>query len=702
MEVTSLKRCFMYYFVLLQTIIGTKTNESMNKSNLFLISLLLSALAVIGTTAQPQDIVLCGEWRFAADRADHSTGLSDGAAVVTVPHTYNLMEELEDYAGRAWYEKRLEVPASLKGRQLRLQFEAVYHDATVYVNGRKVGSHIGKGYTPFSMDITQYVAYGQHNRIVVEVDNSFSAYNFPNKQAFDWANDGGIYRKVSLHVSGNMSIRYAHFTPQFLVTDSTGSSHVSIRLHEPHVKRATFVLRVSNKKTGQVVYDRQLTLKRTMQGTFDTDIECGKITPWHFDHPALYNFEVSVLDGKIISDTKSGHIGFRDFHIEGNRFVLNGEPMRLPGIESMPGSNPDYGMAEPTAYIRQSAAMLKDLNATITRFHWPQGEDMLNALDSLGILAQEELSWWQQPGGELTPKLEALARETLVELIEAHYNHPCIFAWAVSNEVGGNHETVKRLGAFIHQLDPQRMTETVGNSIYRNLENDPSLLLDIPTWNEYIGTWHGSGKKIREELPDYFSQIAPALKGRPLLITEYGLCEPAFVGGDRRRTDDMLYHIKEWARQDFVTGYIYFCLEDYRTQMGEEGRGRHRIRRHGITDYRHQPKPSYYVLRDLMCPVEIDKIQPSTAVRDEQSLAGVWQAKTSDKTLIVGIAVKNSIPAYRLRGYTLRYVDADGHSQSIALPTMEPGQRYDIPVANINDRFKFDVCRPDGGACLNY
>ena len=674
--------------------------------------LILAVALVTIVQAQVKDISLCGQWHFVADSADYSTGLPAEAIIVDVPHTYNTVEGLEDYAGRAWYEKWLHIPMEMKGRQLRLQFEAVYHDATVYVNGQKAGSHVGKGYTPFSVDITPYVTFGQENRLVVEVNNSFSDYNFPYKRAFDWANDGGIYRKVSLHVSGSRSIRYAHFMPLFSVADSTGSSHISIKLYErlrvgasagmPKVKKVTFALKVSNKQTGQVVFDKQLSLKRTAQGTFDTDIDCGKVTPWHFDHPALYNFEVSVMDGTTISDTKAGHIGFRDFHIKGNRFVLNGEPVRLPGIESMPGSNPDYGMAEPTAYIQQSAAMLKDLNATITRFHWPQGEDMLGCLDSLGILAQEELSWWQQPGKELTPELKALARETLAELIEAHYNHPCIFAWAVSNEVGGNHETVRRLGAFVKEKDPQRLTETVGNSIYRNLGKDPSLLLDIPTWNEYIGTWHGSGKKIREELPSYFEKIGSALDGRPLLITEYGLCEPAFVGGDRRRTDDMFYHVKEWARQDFVTGYIYFCLEDYRTQMGEEGRGRHRIRRHGITDYRHQPKASYYVLRDLMCPVEIDKVQPSTAIRDEQSLAGIWQAKADDRTLIVGISVKNSIPSYILRDYTLRYVDANGHPRSIALPTMLPGQRYDIPVPAINDRFKFDICRPDGRACLNY
>jgi len=652
--------------------------------------------------AQVKDIPLCGEWRFIADSADYSAGLPDNAVKVSVPHTYNIMEGLEEYAGKAWYEKKLEIPASMKGQQLRLEFEAVYHDAIVYVNGKKAGSHLGKGYTPFKIDITKLVKYGEENNIVVETNNSYTDLNFPYQRKFDWANDGGIYRKVNLHVSGKRSIRYAHFTPNLSLKDSIGTSHISIRLNEPKIKGATFDIKINSKKTGKKVFEARLMLKRNAQGTFDTDINCGKVTPWHFDNPALYDFEVSVIDGSSISDTNTGHIGFRDFKIEGNRFVLNGESVRLPGIETMPGSNPDYGMAEPISYIKANAAMLKDLNTTITRFHWIQGEDMLNALDSLGILIQEELSWWQQPYKELSPEQEALAKETIAEMIEAHYNHPCIFAWAVSNEVRDNQEAVKTLGAFIKQQDKSRMAESVGNRIYQFLENDPSLLLDIPTWNEYIGTWHGSGKKIREELPSYFKQIAPVLKGRPLFITEYGLCEPAFVGGDRRRIDDMLYHIKEWARQDFVTGYIYFCLEDYRTQMGEEGMGKHRIRRHGITDYRHNPKPSYYVLRDLMCPLEIDKVQPSTAVRDNNTVAGVWEAQEGDRTLIVGISVKNSIPSYVLRGYTLRYNDAEGVRHTITLPEMHPGQRYDISVPNINDQVKFDICRPDGGSCLNY
>lgn len=539
-----------------------------------------------------------------------------------------------------------------------------------------------------SFDVTSFLKSGQENRLRVVVDNSYSDYNFPFQRAFDWANDGGIYRNVNLHLTGLRNIRYAHFTPSLSLNDNCGHTHLSIRLYEENVRSATFCILLREKQTGHAIVEKRLALKRSAAGTFDTDIDCGKVHPWHFDNPTLYAFEVSVLDNNGVSDIKSGHIGFRNFCIEGNRFVLNGEKVRLPGIESMPGSNPDYGMAEPQHYILDNARLLKELNATITRFHWVQGEYMLSALDSLGIMVQEELSWWQKPYKKLTAEQERLAKETLTEMIEAHYNHPCIFSWAMSNEVGDNHSMVKSLGAYIRELDSSRLAVTVGNNFHKYLDNEPSLLLDLPTWNEYVGTWAGSQPRTREELPELLQKVGHTLGNRPLLITECGLCEPAFVGGDRRRVDDMLYHIHEWEKTNFITGYIYFCLEDYRTQMGEEGLGKHRIRRHGITDCRHQPKASFHVLRDLMCPVDVNKVKPS--------------ADLGDKTLNIGIRVKDKLPSYILRGYKINYIDSNGRTASVALPPMEPGKCYEVLLPNINSQYKFNICRPTGQACLYY
>ena len=83
------------------------------------------------------------------------------AKTVEVPHTYNIMDGLEDYAGKTIYERNIPLPEQMKGKKARVNFEAVYHDAIVYVNSKKVGEHIGKGYTPFSFDVTSFLKPGQ-------------------------------------------------------------------------------------------------------------------------------------------------------------------------------------------------------------------------------------------------------------------------------------------------------------------------------------------------------------------------------------------------------------------------------------------------------------------------------------------------------------------------------------------------------------
>ncbi len=111
-------------------------------------------------------------------------------------------------------------------------------------------------------------------------------------------------------------------------------------------------------------------LQVSKNGTYSYSIDCGKVELWHFDNPALYSCEVSIWDRKEVSDTRFNRFGFRTFGIEGDHFVLNGEPVQLPGIENMPGSNPDFGMAESHAYMEKTIRRMKDLNCTITRFHW--------------------------------------------------------------------------------------------------------------------------------------------------------------------------------------------------------------------------------------------------------------------------------------------------------------------------------------------
>lgn len=664
---------------------------------------LLTLAAITAGATSPSDISLNGSWSFRIPEGipNIPDSLTEGI-MVRVPHTFNIMPGLEDYAGKAVYERMLPVDPSMKGSTVRVKFGAVYHDAEIYVNGFKAGEHRDAGYTAFSIDITPYIDFsGGDNRITVITDNGYSPTNLPYERSFDWNNDGGIYRDVTLHVSGPLAIRYVHVTPQLDTADSTATARFDLKLWDGKKapRTAEISLEVFDKTTGETIASANAQkVKPDRNGIYTLALDCGKVKPWHFDNPNLYGFRATIGGKGTVSDALTDNFGFRTISIEGNRLILNGEPVRLPGIEDMPGSNPAMGAAESREYMAETVGRMKGLNCAITRYHWAQDDYRIHLMDSLGMLVQEELSWWGGPE-KLTPELQATARQQLAELIETHYNHPSIYAWGLSNEVGDNVAELRALRDYGKDLDSTRLFIAMSNGLNHRLADDPSCSLDIPTFNDYIGSWLSRDRTV---LAETLENIGDALNGRPLLITEAGLCEPAFAGGDSRRIDDMIYHISEWQRNDFITGYIYFCLEDYRTQIGEEGLGADKIRRHGVMTKTLEPKPSHGVLRQLMSPIEIIKLRPAGEKENIGSLTNQYALDRTSKAIEVRLRNKATIPAYTLCGYSVSYTDIHGKIRNLPLPTMRPGDDITLTLPDINKEYHFDVVRRNGSVAASY
>ncbi|MGV3510142.1 MAG: sugar-binding domain-containing protein, partial [Sphingobacteriaceae bacterium] len=355
------------------------------------------ALNSFGQGIKRNIMSLNGEWTFLTDAKE--TGLSSGwneslpqsAEIVKVPHTWNLMEGLERYHGLAWYQKKITVPANWKNKNIQIKFGAVYHDAVVYLNGKKITEHLNSGYTTFYANIANNVKFGTENTLVVSVSNKFSETNLPYKDVFDWVNDGGIIRDIDLIASGKPSIRYAHVIPVINFKDTSAKAQIKIRLWEGEVKKSKFHISINEKKSGKKVFAKDVTLTKS-GNEFITSIDLKKVNLWRFDNPFLYQIEVSTSADKLVSQ-----FGFRKIELQGKKLMVNNEAVRLPGIEYMPASHPDYGSAEPKWVMDSVMTMFKDLNATITRFHWQVDEHMLNLMDEKGILLQAEIPWWQQP-----------------------------------------------------------------------------------------------------------------------------------------------------------------------------------------------------------------------------------------------------------------------------------------------------------------
>ncbi|WP_435920761.1 sugar-binding domain-containing protein [Paenibacillus sp. DYY-L-2] len=158
-------------------------------------------------------IPLDRKWGFAADpehRGRQEGWWSTGLPVkkeVLVPHTWNVDPETEDYRGLGWYEYPFEIRDMDSSNRIWFHFEAVYRDATVWINGQEAGSHTNSGYTSFRIEATPYLVQGG-NLLIVAVDNRYSDTALPKVNSFDWADDGGMIREVTLMVTGEAAIEF--------------------------------------------------------------------------------------------------------------------------------------------------------------------------------------------------------------------------------------------------------------------------------------------------------------------------------------------------------------------------------------------------------------------------------------------------------------------------------------------------------------
>ncbi|MEK4660866.1 glycoside hydrolase family 2 TIM barrel-domain containing protein [Priestia sp. FSL H7-0729] len=635
-------------------------------------------------------------WLFQADTENQGMELQwyeQGpplGEIINIPHTWNTQNGLEEFRGTGWYSQDVYAPLEWKGKLLRLQFDAVYRDAVVWVNGKRLGEHTQSGYTPFIIEISDAVNFDTTNRIVVSVNNENSPTALPLGNSFDWADDGGIIRGVSLVVSGRTAIDYSKLqaVPYFTdVTDATrapyGMLSGEIRLWEnvQESECTSVQLKVMIASEGDLLTSNECELSGDKKVLRFRDIKVEGLKLWHFDHPHLYTVTIAIYSDGVPADEVSIAIGFREIRSEGNTLLLNREPVRLMGVEWMPGSNPMSGMAESVAQLEEMLHHIKHANCVITRFHWQQDSKLLEWCDRNGLLVQEEIPHWQTPQDPDNEWLN-ISMKHAQEMVHRHYNHPCIYAWGIGNEVNGQSTVTvnyfAELKTLVQELDDTRFINYVSNTVHENPTQDATGVGDIVMWNDYIGTWHGDLNR-----PEIIRNITRSFPNKPLVVAEYGLCEPAYEGGDERRTQILVENTREYRKHPAIAALIYFSLNDYRTQMGEEGEGRLRQRVHGSMSLDGTPKPSYEALRQLASPININV-----------------ELKKEESQVVVAVKNRNDIPCYRISGYTLKLVDPLGDVMSELIPDLSPGEQHvfyftDIPENRWNE-LVLELIRPTG------
>ena len=655
---------------------------------------------------------LDGTWLFRTDPEKQGEARAwaalpaakDGWDEVAVPSTWQVAAKTADYMGAAWYRRDFQAPAAWKGKVVRVEFEAVFHTAEVFVNGRKAGEHAGKGYTAFTIDISGLVEFGGANTIAVRVDNAFAPDMLPRGDSYDWTPDGGITRPVRLIVTPPVYIErlWIDTVPDLAADEASLSVWATVHNATSRAVRIRPEYALKEEATGAVTMFGMGFLEEEIPARTSRDIHVtsGSNIPhpklWHFDHPFLYVLEASISRKAKTVHKASTTFGIRKIEVRGTEFLFNGEPVRLAGVERMAGSHPDLGMAEPTSWIEHDHADLKELNCVFTRVHWPQDRRVLDTCDRQGILIQLEVPTWgpgtfQKLDGDLLEKITANGLEQLREMISRDRNHPCVFSWGLCNEVDGQNPVaqgfVRRMLREAKRLDPSRLCSYASNSLQTTPERDVAGEMDFIEWNEYYETWYGGDPdRMRENL----EAIRRAFPEKPVVISEYGYCACTAdrPEDDARRARILETHNAVFRDSPWVGGFIFFDYNDYRTHMGDKGEGVFKQRVHGVVDVFGRRKPSFEVLRRESSPV------------------GSLEARRKGAAVIAVVRTRKDLPAYTLRGYRLRWT-AFGIGEiplergEAPLPEVAPGGTAEArfePKQRGAREVRIEVVRPTGFA----
>ncbi|HXS57444.1 MAG TPA: glycoside hydrolase family 2 TIM barrel-domain containing protein [Hanamia sp.] len=405
-----------------------------------------------------------------------------------VPGDWNSQEpKFLYYEGTVWYKKSFDYQKRNPSDRVFLYFGAVNYRADVYLNGKKLGMHIG-GFTPFNFEIPGSLLKTKDNFLVVRVNNERGKEEVPTVNT-DWWNYGGITRSAELVE-----------VPKTFIED------FSIHLKKPEAGTAPATtnadvegwVKLNGQSSGNIIIDiPELKVKKSFPVTDSItrfSFQLPTVQLWSPGNPKLYKVIVSSAGDKV-----ADKIGFRTIEAFGKKVLLNGKPIFMRGI----AIHEEIPQEMRRAYSKKDAAQLlgraKELGCNMVRLaHYPHDESMTRMADSLGFLVWSEIPvYWTIDFGN--HEVYEKAKRQLTEMITRDKNRASIIIWSVGNETPVSPvrtEFMHNLILSAKALDSTRMVSAALEVNYNSdkkmhLINDPlGQYVDLVAFNEYLG-WYG-------------------------------------------------------------------------------------------------------------------------------------------------------------------------------------------------------------------
>lgn len=543
---------------------------------------------------------LNGEWTYEFDFGKsgmnrnlfESKGFDNKIIVPFCPESELSGVGYKDFIPAMWYQKNIQIPESWQGKRTLIHFGGVDFFSALYVDGKLAGRHWG-GNSPFTCDITEYVADGKPHSIVLRVEDDLRNGTQPTgKQCGNFYSQGchytrttGIWQTVWMEPVDELGLKSVYIVPdldnsRFIVNPEFRS------LAEGQTVEVLF-------KDGDkvVARDRQKT-----SPVLSMPVKIKNVKTWSPEDPFLYDVELNVYDkgGKLVDHVDS-YAGMRKVHVEGDRYFLNNEPYYLRLVLDQ-GFYPDGIWTAPTdEALRRDIELSKEAGFNGARLHQKVFEERYHYwADKLGYLTWGEAPSW---GADMNNPMSA--RNFIPEwesVVVRDRNHPSIIAWTPFNETWerpDNDEAALQHDRFVenvyyitHKLDYRPVNDCSGNYhvitdlwTVHSYEQDPARLAEWLTAKDGVYPCQDP----RRDVP---------YSGQPFFIDEFGgikwvvgkqFADNSWGYGEGPRTEEEFYTRLEGQVDavnsiPYMSGYCYTQLTDVEQEQN------------GIYNYDRTPK----------------------------------------------------------------------------------------------------------------
>jgi len=536
------------------------------------------------------------------------------------------------------YKYSFNVPASWKGKVIKIVFEGVMTDAEVKINGQSAGeTHQGAFYA-FKYDITKLLKYGENNLLEVTVakHSSNESVNNAERKADFWI-FGGIFRPVWLEILPEI-----HFTN--ISIDASANGNFAVWIQTTDGKTHFDV-------SANIFDDKGILLGNVKAGNLNDDawntflIQKKFIAPklWNSESPNRYKAVFSIsYKGRIIH-TVTKKFGFRTVEVkQRDGIYINGVKVKMKGVNRH-SFRPETGRTMSKQNSIEDVLLIKDMNMNAVRMsHYPPDDHFLDVCDSLGLFVMDELAGWH---GNYDTKT---GTKLLREMIKHDVNHPSVIMWANGNEGGHNFE----LDSLFKNYDIQQRPVVHPWQLFNGIETQ-----HYREYNYGIGNYE-SGREI-------------------VMPTEF--LHGQFDGGHGAGLED--YWEKMWHDPLSAGGFLWDFADNavVRKDLNDSlDTDKHRAA-DGILGPHLEKEGSYYAIKEIWSPVYFEKKEITEAFDGNLNIENRYHFTNLNECSF----------SFRFKILSLDYVPEK--TGPITAPDIKPGGKGFLKIKLPTDWKKYDV-----------